>query len=206
MSLLTQISNKVQYNVSQALDDPEAEAHAKQRADQAQQDAFAKQRLEDAKAKEDKENAEKAQAATDAEDLQKRSTFDTNRATSSVANGILKTFFSLIFFAVVIYGGHLAANEAIGYNNPFRILTFLYGCLFFWFYIIKTLIFKFYYKMKIPYYGFIPLTTYQPDGTFEKIIYGLFTYTEDNEYHAAKSHVEELYRTAFQKTQIKPKH
>ena len=206
MSLLTQLSNKVQYNVSQAVSDPEADAYAKQQAQQAQQDAFAKQRADDAKAQEDKEAAAKAQAAVDAEKLQKRSTFDSSRATSDIASGILKTFFSLIFFAVVLYGGHLAANEAIGYNSPFRILSFVYGCLLFWYYIIKTLIQKFYYKMKIPYYGFIPLTTYKPNGMIEKIIYGLFTYNEDAEYFAAKSHVEELYRTAFEKTQIKPKH
>ena len=49
MSLLTQISNKVQYSVSQAVSDPEADAYAKQQAQQAQQDAFAKQRADDAK-------------------------------------------------------------------------------------------------------------------------------------------------------------
>jgi len=203
MSLLTQVSNKIQYSISQAVSDPNADAYAEQQAKQAKQEADIKKREADAAAQAKKDADAKAVADKEAADLTKRSRFSPSRATGSIASGILNTFLSLLFFALMLYGGHLAANEAFGYNIPFRILSFIYGCLLFWIYIPKTLLKKFYYKMDIPYYGFLPLTTYQADGFIESIFYGPFSIIPGSDLVGTKSQIEELYRAAFTKSQIK---
>jgi len=203
MGLLTQVSNKLQYNVSQWASDPEAEAYAKQQAQQKEQDSETQQRLDDAKAQAEKEAKAKAEQDAKAKDLADRSQFNTGRATSNIASGILKTFMSLILIMTILYGGHLAANEAIGYNIPFRLLSFLYGCIFFFIVIPKMLIRRYWYQIQPNYFTYLPLSTYLPNGDLETLFLGGFCYRENETSQAARAAVETLYKTAFDKTQIK---
>ena len=203
MSLLTQVSNKIQYNISQWAADPEADAYAKQQAAQQIQDKEMQKRMAETKARSEKEAKAKAASEAEAQSMADRRQFNPTRATSNVASGIIKGFMSLILTMVILYGGHLAANEAIGYHIPFRILSFLYGCIFFFIQIPKMLIRRYMYQIKPPYYTYLPLSTYEPNGDLEILFLGAFCYKEDQTSQMARAAVETLYRNAFEKSQIK---
>jgi len=203
MSLLTQLSNKIQYLASQQLDDPEAEAYAKQQAAQAEHDEETKKRLEDEKAKTKKQEDAKAKSKEQAQALVDRSQFRPQRASSNIASGIIKGFTGLFLALFILYGGHLAANDTIGYSVPFRIVSFMYGCLLFFIEIPKMLIRRYWYNINPSYYSFLPISTYVPVGDLESFFLRGFCYTEDAASVAAKGAVDTLYKTAFEKTQIK---
>lgn len=203
MSLLTQVSNKIQYSISQWASDPEAESYAKDKARQDEQDAETQERLNEAKEKGAAAAAAKAESEAKAKSMADRSEFKTQRATSNVASGIIKGFMNFILTLVILYGGHLAANEAIGYKIPFRVLSFVYGCLFFFIEIPKMLIRRYAYQIKPAYYTYFPLSTYEPMGDLEILFLGAFCYKEDNASQMARATVETLYKTAFEKSQIK---
>jgi len=203
MNLFTQISNKIQYSISKWASDPEAAAYAIEQAKQKQQDEEVQKRLAEAKAKSEEDAKAKAAAKTETQSMADRSEFKTGRATSNIALGILKGFTSLIFIVIILYGGHLAANNAIGYKVPFRILSFVYGCLFFFIEIPKMLIRRYAYQIKSLYYTYLPISTYQPNGDLETFFLGAFCYKEDDTSQQARIAVETLYKTAFEKSQIK---
>lgn len=203
MSLLTQVSNKIQYSISQWASDPEAEAYAKDKAKQQQQDAETQERINKTKSESDSNISAKEEADAKAKSIAERSEFKPERATSNVAAGIIKGFMSFILALVMLYGGHLAANEAIGYKNPFRLLSFVYGCIFFFIEIPKMLIRRYAYQIKPAYYTYLPLSTYEPNGDLEVLFLGGFCYKEDTASQLARATVETLYKTAFEKSQIK---
>jgi hypothetical protein len=203
MSLLTQISNKVQYSISEYVNDPKADAYAKQQAIQAKQDAETKERLNMAKAKSENSIKETEKANKAAALLADRSQFKPQRATSNIASGIIKGFMTLILILVMLYGGHLAANDSIGYKVPFRLLSFLYGSIFFFIEIPKMLIRKYLYQIQPKYYTYLPVSTYQPLGDLEILFLGGFCYKEDDASKAATAAIENLYKAAFDKSQIK---
>jgi hypothetical protein len=203
MSILTQITNRVKYDLSKALNDPEVDAYAKQQAIQEKQDTEVRERKQKEEATTKKNSEAKAKANAKAASLAERSTFSVKRALRNTASGILTGFMSLVLICFILYGGHLAANEAIGYKVPFRILSFIYGCIFFFIEIPKSFIRKYWYKLQIPYYTYLPLSTYQPTGDLETLFLGGFCYREDEASSAARSVVGGLYKTAFDKTQIK---
>ena len=198
MSLLTQVSNKIQYNISQWASDPEAEAYAKDKAKQDEQNAEVQERLKETKEKSDKAAAAKEESDAKAKDMADRSEFKPQRATSNIASGIIKIFMNLILTMVMLYGGHLAANEAIGYKIPFRILSFVYGCLFFFIEIPKMLIRRYWYQIKPAYYTYLPISTYEPMGDLEILFLGAFCYKENEASQMARAAVETLYKTGFE--------
>jgi hypothetical protein len=202
-NIFTKLVNKVQYVTSNSLDDPKAAEFAKQKAIQDAQDKAVKDR----KAVADEEAAKQAKIEKDKEikskELESRSEFNISRLTGNTASGILKVFFSFILFSLILYSGHIVANRDIGYNAPFRVLSFIYGSVFFFYHIPKTIYDVYVSNKKLEYYTFLPLSTYQPDGIITKLFLGPFCYTETQHTAAARSTVEALYSEGFQKTQIK---
>jgi hypothetical protein len=203
MNVFTQIANKIQYSLAQAINDPKADEYARQQAIQARHDADAKARRDAEYARASAQEKARLKAEEDAKALAERSQFKPVRATGNVAAGIIGGFMRFILTLVILYGGHLAANEAIGYKNPFRILSFVYGCLFFFIEIPKMLIRRYAYQIKPPYYTYFPLSTYEPNGDLEILFLGAFCYKEDEASQMARATVETLYKTAFEKSQIK---
>jgi hypothetical protein len=197
LSPLTSLTNKVQYLIAKNISDPDAEAYAKQQAIQAAQDAAVKKQKE----ANDKKAAAAAadQAAKDeaAASLAQRSKFNSKQLVTQISNGILTAVGILVGLCFVLYGGHIAVNQAIGYRVPFRILTFLYGVICsIW--VVPKALYDIYWKgIKLPYYGFLPISTYVPNGDIESIFIGPFCYTEDSSATAARAAVEELYSGAF---------
>lgn len=200
-SITTSLYNKAQYLFSKTISDPKADAYAKQQAEQAKHDAEKKEREKKAAADKAAADEKAAKDAEKAADLAARSKFDYKELISDSAKTILTTFGSVLLALVLLYGGHLAANQAIGYKTPFRILSFIYGALGA-IYIIPMSLYKVYGKGEtLPYYSFLPISTYVPNGTLEEIFLGGFCYQEDEASVAARSAVETLYSNGYKKSQ-----
>jgi hypothetical protein len=203
MGLWTQFTNKIQYLSSQFLNDPDADAYAKQQADQKAQDAEAQQRLDDIKTKTEEDAKAKAIEDAKSADIVDRTKFIPSRVAGKIASGVLNGFLKFFLICIMLYGGHLAANDMIGYKYPFRVVSFFYGSLVFYFFIIKMIYQKYWLKKELHSYAFLPLSTYVPSGNLEKIFLGPFCYTEDDYSMSAAAAVKELYSKAFEKSQIK---
>jgi hypothetical protein len=65
------------------------------------------------------------------------------------------------------------------------------------------LIRRYAYQIKPAYYTYLPLSTYEPNGDLEILFLGGFCYKEDAASQMARAAVETLYKTAFEKSQIK---
>ena len=131
-NLLTRTYNKVQYEISKKVSDPEADNYAKQQEAQAKQDKAAAERKTELDKQKDQKKQEDAEKKKEADELAKRSRFS---PISEQIHTITKTInlYAIIFviLGLGLYGGKISANQAIGYNIPFRILSFFYGLLFF---------------------------------------------------------------------------
>ena len=193
MSLLEKLSNKIQYITSKQLDDPQAEEYARQQKAQKKQDLAIKKREQEKEKDDAKAQAKKAEEDAKAAELVRRSEFKPGRAIGNSATQILKILGSLVLVLLMLYGGHLAANEAIGYKYPFRILYFLYGALLFIFVIPKSFYDSFILKKIKHFYTFFPLSTYVPTGNLESFFLTPFCYVEDQYSTEARKAVEALY-------------
>ena len=195
---LTLAYNKVQYLVSKNLTDPEAANFAKQQAAQAAQDKAAAERKAAADAKKNLNEEQKKAEIEAAMELQRKSQFSTPKTfAAKVSDRIISTFKSLLFTALALYGGYISANKAIGYNIPFRLLSFLYGSLL-WYIVIPIALFDIYYrKITLPNYAFLPLSTHVPANKFENFFIGAFCYKEDATSRAAKEEVRSQYESGF---------
>jgi hypothetical protein len=173
---LSSVYNKFQYEMHRQLSDPEAESYARQQVLQAEQDKAAAKRkaMTDAeKEEQDKKDAENKLAAAN---LAKRSKFSSfGELVEQISNSTLAIFTSLLVICLVLYAGSLSANKAIGYNVPFRILSFFYGMIFFPFVYITSLYDTYYRGITRPYYGFLPIYNYTPNGWVERIFLGLIS-------------------------------
>ena len=200
MSLLTSLSNKIQYMIAKNTSDPEAEEYAKQQADQAAADAKVKEER-DKLAKQASDDADiKRKKDEEAAALADRSKFKPTELIGDVARNILSVIGILILVFFLLYGGHIAANKAIGYKVPFRILSFLYGIVFSFWVVPKSVYDVYWKKETLPYFTFLPISTYEPVGDIEKIFVGGFCYKEDEVSSAARAAVAALYSDAFTKS------
>jgi len=195
---LTLAVNKIQYQIDNYLKDPQAENHAKQLALQRAQDkrvAAAKAAADEKKVVTDAKAAEDKAAA---EELAKRSKFSSPQEfAGKIASNILSIFGSLIIICLALYAGKIEANRAIGYNVPMRIVSFIYGALFFFIVIPKSLYDIYGLKKTIPDYAPLPIWNYVPDGWIEQIFFGPFSYVEDTNCKAAREEVTRLYKDGF---------
>jgi hypothetical protein len=195
---LTLAYNKVQYMVAKNLSDPEADNFAKQQAAQAAQDKVVADRKKAADAKNKKTEEQKKAENEAAMELQRKSQFSTPKDfAAKVSDKVIAVFKSLLFIALSLYGGYISSNKAIGYNVPFRLLSFIYGSLL-WFIVIPLALIDIYYRKKVlPNYAFLPLSTHVPSNKFENFFIGAFCYKEDAASIAAKAEVMSQYESAF---------
>jgi hypothetical protein len=192
---------KFQYQLDEYLKDPEAENHAKQLKLQADQDAAVAKRKAKTTEEKEKADAEALEKKIAADALTARSRFSSPMTIiSKIASSILSTFFSLIVIGIALYAGKLEANKAMGYSIPMRILSFIYGAVFFFFVIPKCLYEIYWLNKPIPDYAFLPLTTYMPVGNLEYLFFGPFSYIEDANIGSAHTEVMELYKKGFAKS------
>jgi len=199
-------SNKLQYMIWKQISDPEADAFAKEQEEQMKQEEEQKQR-ESIKTQIDT-TTEKDQADQEAKaaKIAQNSKFNVKQLAGDTARTIPSLALSIILFCFMMYAGHLEANRAIGYNAPFRVLSFFYGTVFF-FITIPLALYKIYGRGEtLPYYSAIlPLSTYEPQGQILSFLIGGFCYKEDDASRAAKAAVNMLYSEGYRKSQLPPK-
>jgi len=206
---LTLLSNKINHTIYTNLNDPEAEAYAKEQAKKAEQDKLVAER----KALADKSQAEKDKALANKqeEDAVKaeRSKFKPIKHTGGlVAKKSIDMFWSLLVILLALYAGSISANKAIGYNIPFRLFSFLYGVILFPLVYIMLII-DMYRGTTKHMHAFLPLMRYPqptwngemwngPSGWIERIFWGPFSYTDDGSVSldAAREEVKNLYINA----------
>lgn len=165
MSLLSNLKDKVAYQLHTLTYDPEAEEYnasrrAAQEAEDAAKKAKEKKEAQDAKAIAD-EAAEKERKAKEEEDRKARSEFRVGRFLGKLTG----TFATVLlgFFAVsgAIYGAHLATNLNLYRSWPYRVLYAIYGFVFFPVVIVYVLGYRWWWKGKKPqYYALLPLIPY----------------------------------------------
>jgi len=182
---------------SKQLDDPEAEEYAKQQKIQEKQDSAAEQREQEERDKKAKEAAKEIAKKEEEDALARRSEFNAKRGLGSSASQILNILGSLVLVSFMLYGGYIAANAAIGYKNPFRILSFLYGAILFFYVIPKSFIDTYYFEKVQHFYAFLPLSTHVPKGNLENVFLYPFCYVEDQFSIEARKTVETLYANAL---------
>jgi hypothetical protein len=206
---LTLLSNKINHTIYTNLNDPEAEAYAKEQAKKAEQDKLVAERKAVADANKLEQN--KALAKKQEEDAVKadRSKFKPIKHTGGlVAMRSIYMFLSLLLILLALYAGSISANKAIGYNIPFRLFSFLYGVILFPFVYIMLII-DMYRGTTKHMHAFLPLMRYPkpmsngeiwngPSGWIERIFWGPFSYTDDGSISldAAREEVKNLYINA----------
>jgi cation transport ATPase len=193
MFRLKQLYNKAINKVDKELTDPEAEEAAKQAEKQAKQEAEVAARLEKEEKAKQKAEAKRIQAEEKAKALQERAEFNVGKTVRSASSNIITITVIIGVVMIMMYGGHLASNSAIGYSPFMRVLMFMYGTLLFWYIIPKTLYDVYWVGKELDYYTFIPLTTYVPQNGFEEIVFGPFCYEESEKTRAARDTVKALY-------------
>ncbi|NBO71388.1 hypothetical protein EBV26_13055, partial [bacterium] len=206
---LTLLSNKINHTIYTNLNDPEAEAYAKEQAKKAEQDKLVAERKAVADA--NKAEKDKALAKKQEEDAVKaeRSKFKPIKHTGGlVAKKSIDMFWSLLVTLLALYAGSISANKAIGYNIPFRLFSFLYGVILFPLVYIMLII-DMYRGTTKHMHAFLPLMRYPqptwngemwngPSGWIERIFWGPFSYTDDGSVSldAAREEVKNLYINA----------
>jgi len=193
---LTLAYNKLKYQVDKELRDPEADAYAKQQALQAEQDKAVAERkaLADKNSVADKKAAEEKKLE-DEEKARKSKFSPVSHTSAKVAQNIFAVFSSLLLILLGLYAGSLSANKDIGYNIPFRIMSFIYGAILFPVIYIRMFI-DMYRGIKRPYYAFLPIWNYEPDGWVERIFWGPFSFVDDGGIGTAQQEVKDLYISA----------
>lgn len=204
MDRLKKLFNKAVNKVDKELDDPAAEEAARRAEKQAKQEAEVAARLEKEEKEKLKAEAKRIQAEEKAKALQERAEFNVGKTIRSASTNIITITAIIGLVMIMLYGGHLASNSAIGYSPFMRVLMFMYGNLLFWFIIPKTLYDVYWLGKPKDYYTFIPLTTYTPQNRFEELVFGPFCYEESDKTRAARDAVKNLYEqgSAFLKPQM----
>ena len=204
MFRLKQLYNKAINKLDKELDDPKAEEMAKRAEAQAKQEAEVAARLEKEEKAKLKAEAKRLRAEEKAKALQERAEFNVGKTVRSASTNILNITLIIGLVMIALYGGHLAANNAIGYSPWMRVLMFFYGSLLSFIIIPKTLYEVYWLGQPNDYYTFLPLTTYVPQNRFEEIVFGPVCYEDSEKVRAARDAVKNLYErgSAFLKPQM----
>jgi uncharacterized membrane protein YdbT with pleckstrin-like domain len=186
MSLLEDAWNSIQYQIKQAVSNPDATAYAEKQAAEAKaaQDAKAQKEAE-SKAKAEKQVADAAAAEKQAETIkaaEERKTFSFTRLLGT-AGGI---FFTIILVFLLFFGAVLGASLATNLNlylpTPYRILYAIYGFLLFFLVIPYVLGYRWFWKGKRPrFYSLIPLIPYHLDNRFAAFLFSWLSYKPDDQ-------------------------
>jgi hypothetical protein len=186
MSLLEEAWNSIQYQIKQAVSNPDANAYAEKQAAEAKAAADAKAKSEaETKAQVEKKALDKENAAKQAEAVkvaEERKSFSFMRLFGT-AGGIFTTIILtfLLFFGAVL-GASLATNLNLYLPTPYRILYAIYGFLLFFLVIPYVLGYRWFWKGKRPrFYSLIPLIPYHLDNRFAAFLFSWLSYKPDDQ-------------------------
>lgn len=187
-SIFSRINNLISYKVYQATTDPDAKRFAdEQNAARKQQEAAA---AAAATKKQAEEDAKKQQDSN-----YKKATYSTSQFVKDVVKYTTLSFMIFIFVLFAVYSGHLAANDAIGREVPYRILYFIYGALFCIgvvpYYLIQRL-----RGRSIKSYAILPIREGPVPSGIEGFFLSFISYLPDEESLAAKASWETAIKAA----------
>ena len=180
-SILTNLKNKITYNVRQAVTDPTANEAAKKEKER--EDLKKKKEEEEQKANIDKKKEEQVNKFSGTRLLKKVGTQTTN-----IFKLLLLPFVALMLSMIV-------ANEMIVYSPPIRIIFFIFIFIISYFLPFYAIILTIYYIFKGGYsyyvnnmtsnpkrdivptiFALLPITTYKPESSFTAFLLYPFTY------------------------------
>jgi hypothetical protein len=128
-------------------------------------------------AKAEKKVAEKEVAVKKEEEADKN-TFQLKRLLKETYSTAMKVIGSLFIVMLFLVSGMLTANDAIGRDNQYRILYFIYGGIGFPFMLIYYL-YRWFFGTAPHIYRLLPLYTQEADTSIARFFLFPFTYTED---------------------------
>lgn len=203
MSVLTQITNKLQYTIHKATFDPEAERFAQEQKNQsAKKEAEQKRALESAKLASEKEAQEqkrKAELAIAEEERKSRESFDVGRLFGRIFGVIGIMLLVFLVFVLGILGASLATNLNLYRSLPYRILYAIYGFLFFFVVIPYVYGYRYLWKGKKPrFYGLLPLIPYHLDHPWTASFFSWLSYKPDDQIHCLQEWITECSSQASQ--------
>ena len=131
----------------------------------------------DSAVKAEKKVAEKQQLVKKEEEADKN-TFQLKRLLKETYSTAVKVIGSLFIVMLALVSGMLTANDAIGRDNQYRILYFIYGSLGFPFMLIYYL-YRWFFGTGPHIYRLLPLYTEESDTAIGRFFLFPFTYKED---------------------------
>lgn len=189
MSLLSNLSDAISYNLHRVTYNPAAEQYAKDKAaaEQKAKDDAAAQKAAAAStaaaAAKTKEEAEAAAKAKQAEE--ERKTFSGSRLVSNVISIVTKIVVTFLILVTCVYGASLSANLNLYREYPYRILYAIYGFFLFIFVIPYSLLYRWWWQGKKPrFYGLIPIIAGKFINPTAQNLFGWLTFKPDDRIHA----------------------
>jgi uncharacterized membrane protein (DUF106 family) len=178
-SIFTRASNLLNYKLYQATTDPDAKRFADE------QNAARKKQEEAEAAAAAKNIAETKKAEIQSENL-KKAEYSTGTFIGQIVKYTLISFAVFIFVLFAVYTGHLAANDAIGRSYWYRILYFIYGCIFCVF-VAPYYIIQYFRSHSVKSYAILPIREGDVPRGIEGFILSLISFTPDSDSNAAKA-------------------
>ena len=197
MSLLSNLKDKINYQLHQLTYDPEAEEYtasikAAQEAEDAAKRAKDQKTQAEAKRKLDAET-KKAEDAKKAEELAARKEFRAGRFAGKVVGIISTILFGFAMVAGGIYGAHLATNANLYRSWPYRLLYAFYGFIFFPIVVVYMLGYRWWWQGKKPqYYALLPLIPYFINQPILARLFSWMSYKPDDEIRALQEWNQEI--------------
>lgn len=195
-SLVSQIQNSIAYAIHKATYDPEAEAHAKKKADaEAAEKAAAEKAATEAKNEQEKKAAEEKLAALKAKEEQERKDrerFDPWRLAKRIMATLSSIIVAFLVFMLATLGASMATNLNLYKDTPYRVLYAVYGFLFFMIVIPYVLGYRWWWKEKRPkFYALIPIIPYHFDNRYAAMFLSWLSYKPDCQIESLKEWLEE---------------
>lgn len=161
-TLLSNLTDKVTYNVHKLTYDPEAEKYAQSArlSAEMEKEARDKKAKQDAAAieKKEAEAAAKAKQEADAKKRAENAEFSTGRFMGKTAGVVTVILVSFAVFVVCMFGASLATNLNVYKNWPYRVLYAIYGFIFSPVVILYVLAYRWFWLGKKPrFYAILPL-------------------------------------------------
>lgn len=186
-SLLSNLKNKVAFNLHQATYDPKANEFADQQAQRKKEIADAKKQQEAAVATDDNN--------TDNKDQGDPNKFSGKRLVSKVGNQTLNIFKQIFFPFLALMLAMIVTNDMIVYSAPIRLIFFIFTFLICFFFKYVAVIMGIYYVFRGGYsyyinnmtdkpkrnimptiFALLPITTYKPLSSLATFFMYPFTY------------------------------
>lgn len=197
MDILNNITNNIQYNLSQLGKNPEAEKFAKERKEKLEEETRAKQtEAERLKAEADakkKEVEDRERAEADTKKRQSLANFNVGRFLATSTGTAVTIIFCFLLVGCGILGASLATNLNLYREWSYRIFYLVYGFLFSPIVIVYVYLYRWWWKEKRPkFYALFPLIPYRLDHPWMARFFSWLSYKPDDYIHSLEEWRKEM--------------